>query len=497
VRDVDGRLDLDDLGRVLDQDSHDPAELLGEESPTTWGERLDDLGVRPWLRRHRVAITTAAACVAVVIAASVVGVRSRPPDLDPTLHVRLSDITPTSVPDSDVGGGRSIDGPQITDIGGVQRAAYALRPESSDDTAHYAVVGLVGPGVRASSARAHAPLPARPFAGDVDVVLDCNDPDALAPPPHSYRALVTRTDSYGRTVTASMAVPDESENWPVYVAAFCMQSRAMTDLTVTGVSATSDVSAHSVLVEAAVHSSIERDLVLTVFDIGLPEPLQATSLSRAIDASGDALVRILLSVNDCTTPRIGQLGVPTSSGDGGQSVPGLYLVVSAPDRDPSSGVTGILRWTGPQQRRIDLALAAVCRGAPSVRTTLSAVHASAPSAGPAQATAAITLAIATSGQRVAVSPSVFPYDQAPTSQITTGSAGVNGGVALVTVGWRGLCDHDYVEPPTVVVHVTTDHGTFPYLARIASFQLARIIPLQCPSITADQLTSFGWDPGPA
>ena len=51
----DGRLDLDDLGEVIDG-ATTLDEVVGEEHPTTWGERLESAGVTPWVRRHRVVV---------------------------------------------------------------------------------------------------------------------------------------------------------------------------------------------------------------------------------------------------------------------------------------------------------------------------------------------------------------------------------------------------------------------------------------------------------
>jgi hypothetical protein len=74
----DGRLDLDDLGEVIDG-ATTLDEVVGEEHPTTWGERLESAGVTPWVRRHRVVVAGVAA--AVVAVGAVAWVRTtRPPD---------------------------------------------------------------------------------------------------------------------------------------------------------------------------------------------------------------------------------------------------------------------------------------------------------------------------------------------------------------------------------------------------------------------------------
>ena len=75
----DGRLDLDELGGVLDHaaalDAPDRAEVLDDGRGRTWGERLEDAGITPWLRRHRVAVGSVAA-VAVLASTGVVAFRT-------------------------------------------------------------------------------------------------------------------------------------------------------------------------------------------------------------------------------------------------------------------------------------------------------------------------------------------------------------------------------------------------------------------------------------
>ena len=104
----DGRLELDELGTVIDHasslDSPTRDDVLEGNDAVTWGERLESAGMRRWLRRHRVAL---AATTAVVVVAGVAeGLpASRPPDQDMNVAVAVEDWAPL-----DGGGGLSSDG---------------------------------------------------------------------------------------------------------------------------------------------------------------------------------------------------------------------------------------------------------------------------------------------------------------------------------------------------------------------------------------------------
>ena len=75
---ADGRLDLDELGEVIDRAStlDDPArtEVIDDGKGGPGLERLEDAGVAPWVRRHRVAVASVTA-VAVLATAGVVAGR--------------------------------------------------------------------------------------------------------------------------------------------------------------------------------------------------------------------------------------------------------------------------------------------------------------------------------------------------------------------------------------------------------------------------------------
>ena len=94
----DGRLDLDDLGEVIDAaatvDADVRTEVLDDGRGTSWGDRLEDAGITPWLRRHRVAVALATAVCVVAGAGATAYVRWAPPPFDPDMRVTVTQMIP-------------------------------------------------------------------------------------------------------------------------------------------------------------------------------------------------------------------------------------------------------------------------------------------------------------------------------------------------------------------------------------------------------------------
>ncbi|MFN8168315.1 MAG: hypothetical protein U0S36_05995 [Candidatus Nanopelagicales bacterium] len=166
----DGRLDLDDLGEVIDHasvlDDQPRAEVLDDGNGPGWAERLEDAGITPWARRHRRPLSVAAVAVLVVVAGAIAYPRLVPPPVDPELRVRATPVVPTQNQDDTGGTVTLADQVGIFSNGQTFRAAYALTKDSADDTATYRIDGLVGPADpceqrRAADRRPAAPRPRR------------------------------------------------------------------------------------------------------------------------------------------------------------------------------------------------------------------------------------------------------------------------------------------------------------------------------------------------
>jgi hypothetical protein len=113
LADGDGRLDLDELGSVIESATAAPATEMLEDGigrPTV-AERLEASGLTPWLRRHPLATGAVSVVMALGLASLAVHVATMPPPFDPQVvatvtPVRGSDPTISlDGPDGDVGAG--------------------------------------------------------------------------------------------------------------------------------------------------------------------------------------------------------------------------------------------------------------------------------------------------------------------------------------------------------------------------------------------------------
>ena len=101
-----------------------------------------------------------------------------PPPVDPEIRVEVTPVIPSQyVLDDTV---QTYDQIGIFFTGTSLRSAYALSTDDGSDTAAYSILGVTGPGVRATSAsRQPGIAPGQVARQDVDVIADCFDPAVL------------------------------------------------------------------------------------------------------------------------------------------------------------------------------------------------------------------------------------------------------------------------------------------------------------------------------
>lgn len=512
----DGRLDLDELGDVIDHaaalEGDARAEVLDDGRGRSWGERLEEAGVTPWLRRHRVAVAVVGA-VAVLAAAGTVAVRTLvPPPVDPELRVSVTPVIPSQfVLDDSV---QAFDQVGIFYTQTSLRSAYALSAQDPADTARYAILGLVGPGVRASSASL-LPSPSggvenQVARSDIDVVLDCFDADTLSTDVGDYRLRVERTDDRGRTLAQALPLPSGSPDWSAFVTSTCLQTQAQFGLEAQHVVVTGGSRPHEVLAEVTVSNSMRLPTAVGVAPIYGNQAVVATMQPLQLPARGGGVLPISFEVRDCAAPAVNFVSVPTFAGfeSYGGGAPGVYLSVAFPPGvvDPSSDVTGItgevqapLTFTRDQQAAIDAALASICTGSPTAATAVvdvgpwGLVTGQFPTGNPQTTRISVTLETTVPGaQRVALrSPALLP-DESTTVRIEPASARVVDGRATMRTWLDADCQTGYVPPPTLQLEVITRRGTFPLQATVDDARLARTLATACPELPLQSLLDFGW-----
>jgi hypothetical protein len=511
----DGRLDLDELGDVIDHaaalEGDAPGEVLDDGRGITWSERLEDSGVTPWLRRHRVAVGTVAA-VAVVAAAGVVAVRVLvPPPIDPELRVSVTPVIPSQYVLGD--SVQAFDQVGIFYTPTSMRSAYALSADDPADTADYTIVGVAGPGVRASGASL---LPS-PTGGvenqvaraDVDVVADCFDQDVLDAAPDDYRLTVRRTDDRGRTSTGTLPLPPGAPSWSAFLASTCLQTRALFGLEVQSVTVARGTAPRTVRADVVVASSLPLPAVLDVAPTYGSQPVVARMRPLDLPVGRGALLPLVYDVRDCTLAALPFIGVPTYPGsqnyDGG--APGLYLGVAFPEgsvdpNDPTGlggQVQAPLVFPASAQRSIETAMRAICDGAPTASVDVAAVGAARqvsgvfPSGNPQTTRIPVTLALTVPGaQRLSLSSPPPSLEESQTVRLAPASVRAVDGRAVVRTWVDVDCQTGYAPPPTAQLLATTARGTFPIQLPVDDAVLARSIAAACPELPLTSLLDFGW-----
>ena len=223
----DGRLELDDDGRLLDGDGApvvDLVDLVDLEDPHAVEELaparvrpwLDD-NVAPWVRAHRRAVVAAGAAAAVLLTGTVVW-QTRPPYVAPVVPLELENA---------ILDGNDLGGPEIT--GDELSVAYAGRAITAGDRVE--VLALSGPGLmqpRGSGALTSTER-SRLVLG---ATIDCRDPALTTATPSSYGLSVRRTSATGEVLETTTPFGAMTTELDVAVLSHCVAQLAPAHLVV-------------------------------------------------------------------------------------------------------------------------------------------------------------------------------------------------------------------------------------------------------------------------
>ncbi len=491
----DGRLDLDDLGEVIDG-ATTLDEVVGEEHPTTWGERLESAGVTPWVRRHRVVVAGVAAAVVAVGAVAWVRHDPRPPD-DGLAHV--------AVVDSIVGDqAQSIEGSSP----GLFAGNYTLVRQRPDET--LLLLGITGPGVRASTGGRAVQDSRDPDRTSTTVVAlaGCDDPRVLAATQDQYRLKVRRTDAYGRTVDTSEPLPlGSGGRWDVALSSYCLQTLTQSGVHVDSVRASADPTSNQVALDLGLRSTLGVDLELGVVSYPYLQ-VRPVETTVTVPSGRTASLRVLLSVQDCSWPHLqgtltavnGQYGVGVEDRTLDTSV--RVLPSTTTPSDPQLAASATLAWSPSLARPVTQALAAVCANLPRyVARVLSsgpapeAVRALAVRRQPGDTTVAVVRSVvdvSTNASRVTVTDQLTQseIDQGSVPSIATSTARTVDGVARVTVDWTMSCAGS--SPPTMRLLLTRGGRTWWLTLSLDDRTVAEGMLRTCPGMVPAALVDGGW-----
>ena len=492
----DGRLELDDLGAIIDRSTSldgpatRPTDLLeGAEGPS-WSERLETSGVTPWLRRHRVAVASVVAVAVLAAAGATTYVRTRPAPDDAVIAVGVMDTDPY---------GSSPIGAQ----NGVLSFAYTVTPQRPGDTVR--VLGLDGPGVRASSAVTTEVTDdaTGQFVIALNVVPGCDDPRIAKPAYGAYRLHVERANALGQVQDGFTDVPSGSvARWPDQILATCLQQWVDEQVTTEAVTVTPDPRTFSLTIEARVRSTLAHDLALNLFNQG-----GAVSLgdqAGMITAGTTSVVPLHFSVTDCSSPTW-EFSRDPRSGNPIDGMPLYSSYVDAAISSDSSQAYVVLHWDHATQRRIESSFQSMCAGRPTAAVTVTssalvvdrALEADAVSRGFDPAIVLRSrLEIRTPASHLVLGDTLSAADvvNGAPALIRTVTTAVRGGLVVVTFDWATSCLVQS-NPPTVQLMLRSGGREWPVRVTIDSGALARAYLDACPAMSSGDLQNLQWNVG--
>jgi hypothetical protein len=489
----DGRLELDELGSVIDHASSleaPAADLLAGNDATTWSERLDAVGLTPWLRRHRTVLAVVSALVLVAGVTTAAWVRSRPPE-------QLTDLALTA---RDWVSG---DSPGIVFYGdGTFSASYWVSPERPGDTA--TVLGLTGPGIRASQVHPVTGAPAENGAAvaDVAAVIGCDDSRVLAATPADFRLLVRQTDAWGRSVDGALLLPSASATqWVDNLIGPCGQQLLTERVVATAVTVTPDAAHRSLLADVTVRNGFDQALSLS------PTTGQGTAVftwgdTGVVEPGATTVVRATMRVTDCAHPVLDGAYVPqVSEHRSTAQVPGLNLYASISESLYGGGAQLVARFSPAMAARADAMLQGFCAGLPAVRSDVviggsspvDVATAFASNGDPSLVALRLALDVTTDADRVLVADSAQPEDLANGQQpvVLPAQATVRDGHAVLGLDWAARCD-SVSPPPIVALTVVAGGRSWPVRVTLDDPQVRAAYVVACPALPVGDFPAVGW-----
>ncbi|MFC6239488.1 hypothetical protein [Longivirga aurantiaca] len=477
----DGRLDLDDLGSVIEGASSvdRPSDVVGDDAGSAWKERLDDAGITPWLRRHRVVVGIATVAVVALGVGTTAWLGAQPPPRrDATVDLAAATVDEAN-------------GPYLSVLE-PDLAVAAYLATTDDPTVSVRVDALEGPGIRASSVGAPQGG-GNPDAAVVRAVIGCTD-DAIRATTRDFHLRVTTTDAWGRERSGMADLPSTDFGWAEYVRQTCWQQAVAGSVRLGDVRTRIDVGAAAVALQMDVVSTMPFDALLRIDGAELDRlRIPWTGDLSGLVAGGTKAVDARLEVTDCApgTPDVPRTWVPDSLGAGTaySETDGIAVVVATADQ--LAGAQVPLRFTQAQSAVIRRALAAICADTPAV--TLSDLRVVRRVADPAFGTTSLTMTAGvtvTDDRTMKVGVSQDPSFGTPApGQIPWATLPPGGGTATVT--WTFECTVNPA-PPSVVIRFVDGLRPTPLTVPLDQETVAPWVSDACPLLTPDTLVELGW-----
>ena len=308
----ESRLELDDDGRVLDAPAA-PLDLVADAEP-----------------RHRLRLPRGTGIVALALLVALGAWFALRPPPEPPLAASVEGvgISPST----------TLDDPVV--------ALYRIDPSARTSVE---VLGLSGPGVRASTA--YADPDGRGVR--IAVVPDC---DAATTQDGAYALDLAVTSDAGATTQGRLPLADGPVDWSGAIEDRCWRRATAAGLSLVSVRAEPDIDRGMVRVQAVLRNGTGRDLSLSALDVADIASIETAPVSD-LPAAGQAEVQARVS------GRCGTAGSP----------PSLSWAVGPSDGPPRLTLTTPL--TPADQRQIAQAMGVLCSSPPPTTVTVVSVDA--------------------------------------------------------------------------------------------------------------------------
>ncbi len=277
----DGRLELDDDGRVLDDGPPHPApDVLADPLRPKGSGPLASYLAGSWVARRRPAVTRIVAGGTALVALAVTVSVARGEPTAPDLDARVTGIALVT----------EADGPGAD---GVLVGTYRVTP--ADPRTTVTVDGVVGPGIRASGSRGRA-------GGDGDdravaALPDCADPRSLDGPASGYALDTTRTGPGGRAVRERIPVPGGIVDWGSAVRRACWAA-AGRDLVPVSLATRVAADGRRVTLDVGLRNGMGRDVEVHAVDVADVATLDAAD-AGVVATGATRTLRVRVPVTDC------------------------------------------------------------------------------------------------------------------------------------------------------------------------------------------------------
>jgi hypothetical protein len=488
----DGRLELDDDGRVLDAgqvalDTLDLTDPRGTQpaSPSPMSAWTDTT-LLPWGRRHRRGIRLASGVVALTVAVSV-WADLRPAEVAPAVPLEVSNA---------VLDGGDLGGPQF-DGSGRLAIAYAVR--STDPAATFMVTELTGPGLTPLDVRVGEGQDTSLVTGSRDLRVQaradvhCDDPRVATAQPSSY-SLVVERNGPGSAPDGAVPLPASTSHLDVAIRDHCLADALPNALAVVEATVTPQSGSSIAALAFVVRNDGAVPLAVSTERSDLPGMQVDRSPTAVIAAGSSALLETRVLVRDCSAPpRLpGVLSLPrpvTGSTPDAALRAGVTLRIGYGDRSTLASYPVPM---SVQTLRGELARS-TCAAHPKVTASMSALTARRSVDGAWRVSGSLT--VLTSGIGVTVGREDFTGPAwgagstlvtggpvTPDSPWTVAPVTLDRGAGTLLVTFHGTsCTDALRDPPsTLAVHVlTADRSDYPFEVALDGAALRSVLRAAC------------------